>query len=52
MTNEHKPPVTLPEAIKMVAPLDPGMIKGAFTKEETELAYQRLVEFFSLLLPE
>jgi len=52
MGNELKPPTTQKEATEMIAPLDPGMPKGAFTKQETELAYTRLVNFLAALLPQ
>lgn len=51
MTDEHKPPVTVNEALKMIEPLDPALPKGAFTPEEMDIAYFRLQEFLQLLLP-
>jgi hypothetical protein len=51
MSKEHKPPTTQAEALRMIEPLDPAMPKGAFTKQETELAYMRLVNFLAALLP-
>ena len=52
MKNEHKPPTTQAEALRMIEPLDPALPKGAFTKEETDLAFFRLTEFITILLPE
>lgn len=52
MNNEYKPPVTLPEALKMIEPLDPALPRGSFTAEEMDTAYFRLIHFFELLLPE
>lgn len=49
---DHNPPTTQAEAFKMIAPLDPAMPKGAFTPEETELAFTRLYNFITALLPE
>lgn len=50
MSNEYKPPVTVDEACKMVRPLQP-MPDNDFTLEEKVIAYNRLIEFFELLLP-
>jgi len=52
MSDEHKPPTTQAEAFKMITPLDPAMPKGAFSAEEKDIAFFRLVEFIRLLLPE
>lgn len=51
MENEHKPPTTQAEALKMVEPLNP-QFDGAYELEEVQQAYARLVEFIWLLLPE
>lgn len=52
MNNEHKPPTTQDEALRMIAPLDPAMPKNAYSPEETEVAFQRLMNFITSLLPE
>lgn len=49
---EYKAPTTQAEALKMITPLDPAMPKGAFTMNETEIAFARLVNFITALLPE
>ena len=50
MENEHKPPTTQAEALKMIEPLDPALPKGAFTSKEMDIAFFRLQEFIRLLL--
>jgi hypothetical protein len=52
MENEHKPPTTQAEALRMIEPLDPALPKGAFTAEEMDIAFFRLQEFIHALLPE
>ena len=52
MNSKHTAPVTQKEALKMISPLDPAQPKNAFTPEEKEVSFSRLVEFIRSLLPE
>lgn len=51
MDDEHKPPTTMDEAYRMVAPLEPNRT-NLYTEVEKQLAFDRLMEFFKLLLPD
>ena len=48
--DEFTTPTTYSEASRMVAPLNPNSDK--FSQEQKELAFERLLEFFSMLLPD
>lgn len=47
---KQSPPTTHTEAIEMITPLDP-INADKFTIEKKLIAWQRLNEFFKLLLP-
>jgi len=51
MDEKFKPPVTVNEAICMVRPLDPHPA-NLYTEAEKQIAYDRLLEFFRVLLPQ
>lgn len=51
MQNELTPPTTQAEALRMIEPLDPALPRGAFTPEQTQLAYDRLYNFVTMLIP-
>lgn len=51
MSDEHKPPTTQAEAVQMILPLNPEAW-DIYTEQEKKLAYDRLMEFIRLLLPE
>jgi len=51
MNDEIKPPTDQDEAYRMVAPLEPNRT-NLYTEEEKQQAFDRLMEFFKMLLPE
>jgi len=51
MDGKFKSPVTFDEAFLMVAPLDPHPA-NLYSEEEKRIAFDRLIEFLRVLLPE
>lgn len=48
---DHNPPTTVDEAYRMVAALEPSRV-NLYSENEKQVAFDRLIEFFRLLLPE
>jgi len=51
MADTHKPPTTVAEAIKMVIALNPDF-EDVYSDYEKKQAFNRLIDFFKLLLPD
>ncbi len=51
MPNELKPPTTQAEALRMVEPLNPSLPRGTFTAKEMDIAFIRLHNFITALIP-